>query len=110
MKNILELNLFRKTHYFDTFNEMENTTRCLWDEVPFRDVTLTGDFDFIPRLDVAETDTTIEVKAKLPGLETNDVDVTLENDLLVIRGEKKHEEKKKWHHFQRVERHFGSFH
>lgn len=106
---MLDLVPFRKTHYLDPFNEMENLTRNFWNDLPFRNVTVAGEFDFIPRLDIAETDKTIEVKTELPGLEKKDVDVTLENDLLVIKGEKKHEEEEKERHFHRVERHFGSF-
>jgi HSP20 family protein len=42
----------------------------------------------MPSMDVAETDKEIVITAELPGLERKDVEVTLENDVLTIRGEK----------------------
>jgi len=43
----------------------------------------------MPSIDVTETDKEIEVTADLPGLERKDVEISLENDVLTIRGEKK---------------------
>jgi HSP20 family protein len=42
-----------------------------------------------PSTDVTETDTEIEIAAELPGLESQDVEISLEDDVLTIRGEKK---------------------
>jgi HSP20 family protein len=47
----------------------------------------------MPSIDVTETDGEIEVTVDLPGLERKDVDISLENDVLTIRGEKKIETK-----------------
>jgi HSP20 family protein len=47
--------------------------------------------NIIPKVDVAETDNEIEITAELPGLERKDVEITLEDDVLTIRGEKKTE-------------------
>ena len=47
----------------------------------------------MPSIDVSETDKEIEVTVDLPGLERKDVDISLENDVLTIRGEKKIESK-----------------
>ncbi len=43
---------------------------------------------FTPRLDVKESDTEYVVTAELPGLEEKDVEISLEDDVLSIRGEK----------------------
>ena len=43
----------------------------------------------VPRVDVTETDKEIEITAELPGLERKDVEISLEDDVLTIRGEKK---------------------
>jgi HSP20 family protein len=45
--------------------------------------------NIVPSVDVAETDKEIEITAELPGLERKDVDISLEDDVLTIRGEKK---------------------
>jgi HSP20 family protein len=47
--------------------------------------------NIIPKVDVAETDKEIEITAELPGLERKDVEISLEDDLLTIRGEKRTE-------------------
>lgn len=51
------------------------------------------DSDFIPAMDVQDKDDELEVKAELPGMDSNDVDVSVENNQLIIRGEKKEEKK-----------------
>lgn len=45
--------------------------------------------NIIPNIDVVETDDAIEVTAELPGLERKDVDISVEDDVLTIRGEKR---------------------
>jgi len=45
--------------------------------------------DLIPAIDVSETDTQIQVRAELPGIDPADVDVNVSEDRLVISGEKK---------------------
>jgi HSP20 family protein len=44
-----------------------------------------------PKIDVSETDNEIQVTAELPGIDQNNVEVLLEDDRLIIRGEKKEE-------------------
>ncbi|MCD6595390.1 Hsp20/alpha crystallin family protein [bacterium] len=68
-----------------------------------------GAIDWIPRVDISETDDEIIVKADAPGMEKDNVKITLSENVLTISGEKnaEHEEKKKNYH--RVERVFGSF-
>jgi HSP20 family protein len=45
----------------------------------------------VPKVDVAETDKEIEITVELPGLERKDVEISVEDDVLIIRGEKKME-------------------
>ena len=64
-----------------------------------------------PKIDVSEGKEGIEVTAELPGVEEKDIDITLSNDVLTIRGEKKSErdetdKDKNWH---MVERRYGVF-
>jgi HSP20 family protein len=49
--------------------------------------------NLMPSIDVTETDKEIEITAELPGLERKDIDISIEDDLLTIRGEKKVETK-----------------
>jgi HSP20 family protein len=62
-----------------------------------------------PMIDVAETDREIVVTAELPGLDSNDFEVTLAGDLLTIKGEKKSEHEQKDGDATYMERRYGSF-
>ncbi len=66
--------------------------------------------DFTPRLNVSESDKELKVEAELPGIDEKDVKVELDEDTLVLSGEKKAEEEKKDGEWYRVERNYGSFH
>ena len=57
----------------------------------------------------ARKDDDIAVSAELPGLEEKDVDVTLTDNVLLIRGEKKHEKEEKERGYTYTERSYGSF-
>lgn len=61
------------------------------------------------RFDVSETENEIKVMAELPGVDEKDVDVTLTEDLLTIRGEKKRQEERKDENYHMVERSYGGF-
>lgn len=65
--------------------------------------------EWTPALDVFEHDDTIVVKAEIPGIEPKDVQVTLNNQLLTIAGDKKYEKELKDEKFYRMERASGSF-
>ncbi|MFO1056546.1 MAG: Hsp20/alpha crystallin family protein [Dongiaceae bacterium] len=60
-------------------------------------------------MDVAETEKELRITAELPGVSEQDVEVTLEDDLLTIRGEKKHERKDEQENYHFVERSYGRF-
>jgi HSP20 family protein len=62
-----------------------------------------------PKIDVVESDGTIEVTAELPGVAQEDVDVTLHENVLTIKGEKKAEKSEEKKDYRLVERSYGSF-
>ena len=66
--------------------------------------------DLAPRMDVAETDTDIEITAELPGLQEKDVQVNVADNVLTIRGEKNVEKEQIEKHYHSVERSYGAFH
>lgn len=63
-----------------------------------------------PRADVVETDDGYEVTVELPGLEQKDVEVTLTDDLLTVKGEKKVEREDSKKGYYLSERAYGAFH
>ena len=62
-----------------------------------------------PAVDFAERDDQFVVKAELPGVNKDDVKITLENNILTIHGEKKQEKEIKKENYHHVERSYGSF-
>ena len=62
-----------------------------------------------PMMDVTETEKELEVTAELPGLEEKDVDITLSEGVLTIRGEKKADHEDKGKDYYMVERSYGAF-
>jgi HSP20 family protein len=68
-----------------------------------------GTNDFIPKLNISETDNSYKVVAELPGVDEKDVDVTIEDNILRIKGEKKSESENTDEHFYRFESSYGNF-
>jgi HSP20 family protein len=62
-----------------------------------------------PAISVAETKDAFEVTAELPGVDEKDIKVSLDENQLVISGEKKAESTKKEKNWHVVERSYGSF-
>jgi HSP20 family protein len=62
-----------------------------------------------PAVDIAERDNEYVVKVELPGVNKDDVKITLESNILTIRGEKKQEKEEKGENSHRLERSYGSF-
>ncbi len=75
---------------------------------PFR--TFEGAWDaFSPRVDVAESDEQVQISVELPGMDEQDIDVSLSRDVLTISGEKKEEVEDRGKNYYRMERSYGSF-
>jgi HSP20 family protein len=67
------------------------------------------DVEWIPELEVFERDGRFVVRADLPGMKREDVKVNVQNDMLILEGERKVEEEVKKDNFHRTERSYGSF-
>lgn len=65
--------------------------------------------DFAPCVDVSETDKEITVSVELPGMQPEDINVTLDRNILMISGEKHAEKEEKGERFFQLERSYGSF-
>jgi len=72
-----------------------------------KDTELTGTWS--PEVDIYETENAIEIKADLPGMTEKDIDVTVENNTLTIKGERKFEWEDKKENCHRIERRYGAF-
>jgi HSP20 family protein len=65
--------------------------------------------DFAPHMDVSESEGEFRIAAELPGVEQDDIEVTLEDGTLTIKGERKDDRKENDAGFRRVETLRGSF-
>jgi HSP20 family protein len=64
---------------------------------------------WVPAMDLVETDEHYVLRADLPGLSQDDVNIELESNVLTISGERKAEHEQREEGYYRVERAFGSF-
>jgi HSP20 family protein len=64
---------------------------------------------WVPPVDIWEAEGELVLKAELPDMKREDIDVTVENHTLTIRGERKLDNEIKQENFHRVERAYGSF-
>jgi HSP20 family protein len=64
---------------------------------------------WLPTVDMTESDTQIKVRAELPGIDPQDVDVSVSEDRLVISGEKKSAAESAGDGWTHRESHYGSF-
>ena len=68
-----------------------------------------GTFTFTPRIDVKEDDVSYEISAELPGLEEKDIEISIADGSLVLRGEKTSDSEEKEGKYFRQERIYGRF-
>ena len=64
---------------------------------------------FVPAVDVYEDEKKVVLKLEVPGIEEKDLDVSVENNTLTVKGERKFENEEKEENFHRIERRYGSF-
>ena len=79
-----------------------------WD--PFRDFGFTTPSTWMPPVDIFQTDAhELVLKAELPDMSRDDIDINIENFVLTITGEKKAPAELKEEQYHHVERRYGSF-
>jgi HSP20 family protein len=99
----------RRSEVPRVFSEMDDLLQKMWVDFPFHNLEEGASLSWSPRLDVSETDKALEIVADLPGMDKKDINISLDGDLLTIKGEKKEVKEKKDKHFHTIERRSGSF-
>jgi HSP20 family protein len=95
MLNMRSLVPFRDRGYparpeLGTFGSLQREVDRLFDDfVRGLPAMAQGNATIVPNIEVSETDKEILISAEMPGLERKDVEITVEDDVLTIRGEKK---------------------
>lgn len=104
------------TRYVDPFAAMRSEMDRVFDNFLGRGwanppAAFSGDSNGFaaPNIDVRENDTEIVIEAELPGMSEDDIDVTLSDGVLTIKGEKKSEREEKKDDYHLTERSYGSF-
>jgi HSP20 family protein len=102
--------------------EVDTMAIIRWD--PFREMTsMQGTLDrlwsglsegrraeaWLPAVDVYDTKDSVVLKAELAGMDIDDIDIEVDDNVLTIKGERRFEEKVDEERYYRVERRFGSF-
>jgi HSP20 family protein len=108
----MEMAIVRWDPFRDLMNLQDEVNR-LFRRSFFREVEPSGGIEsqatWAPALDMYENDSTLTVEAELPGLEAKDIDISLEDDILRIKGERKFTNEVKEENYHRIERAYGYF-
>ena len=98
----------------DPFRElaaMQDRMSRLFGDVYLRDEDTGFRGTWTPAVDIFETDNhDLVLKAELPGMGREDIEVTVENSTLVLKGTKKFDAEVKEENYRRIERTYGTFH
>lgn len=103
---LVRRDLFKETEdFFDRFNR-------LWGHSAFPRIAsqnVMANSEWIPAVDISETEKEFIIKAELPEVKKEDVKVTVHEGVLTITGERKQEKEEKDKKMHRVERFYGTF-
>lgn len=88
-----------------------NTPRSIsnWLDEVFDEALNWNEATFVPELNVYETDKAFEITVELPGMNKDDIDISMDDRVLTISGERKAHHEDNGRRFHRVESRFGSF-
>lgn len=101
--------LRRRGDIFSELTRMQQEMNRYFDEFFGERQTEMMEGSWLPAVDVSETDTELKVRAELPGLTQDDIELNLQDNVLTLKGEKKQEEKIEKENYHRIERSYGSF-
>ncbi|HEU5457767.1 MAG TPA: Hsp20/alpha crystallin family protein [Terracidiphilus sp.] len=87
---------------------LQNRFNSLFREMGDGEAPLTT-ASFVPAVDIYEDDSKVVLKLEVPGIEEKDLDVSVENHTLTVKGERKLEKEEKEENFHRIERRYGNF-
>lgn len=91
------------------FEAFERDVKRIFDDFFALEPVDLFDSAWMPSVDVEEDEKSIHVRAEIPGIDEKDLNVTLEDNVLTISGEKKEERKEENKRYVLAERRFGSF-
>jgi HSP20 family protein len=94
----------------EPFTQLRTEVDRLFESFPFRLPSLKlGRFATAPALEMSETNKAYKITAELPGIDPNEVEVTFDDGILRIAGEKKEEREENERGYRLSERSYGAF-
>ena len=100
-----------KVDPFREFASMQDRMNRLFGNVYLRDEDTGFRGAWVPSVDIYETDKhDLVLRAELPGMSREDIEVTVENGTIILKGEKKFDAEVKEENYRRIERSYGTFH
>ena len=107
----MKMRLVRWNPLLRDFNPLTRNFDQIFGALAPRDEEVERDFlgTWYPAVDIFDNDNEIVLKAELPGLNKEDIDIHVEENLLTLRGERKREEEIKEKGYFRSERAYGTF-
>ena len=100
-----------KVDPFRELTAMQDRMARLFGDVYLRDEDTGVRGTWTPAVDIFETEAhDLVLKAELPGMTREDIEVVVENSTLVLKGTKKFNEDVKDENYRRIERTYGTFH
>ncbi|MBN2367600.1 Hsp20/alpha crystallin family protein, partial [Candidatus Woesearchaeota archaeon] len=95
--------------FFTPLVDFRRETDDIFDRFFGKSLITRDEEGFTPKIEVAEDDKSYSVKAELPGLEKDDISVSIDDSILTLKGEKKEEKEEKNKSTYYRETHYGSF-
>ena len=100
-----------KVDPFREFAAMQDRMNRLFGDVYLRDEDTGVRGSWTPAVDIFEGENRdLVLRAELPGMSREDIEVTVENSTLILKGEKKFDTQVKEENYRRIERAYGTFH
>ncbi len=96
--------------FYKPFEELQRTFDRFFEEFPrIWPLNLAKVEEFVPAVDISETDKSYEFEAEIPGMKKDEITVEVKNSILTIKGEKKSEKKEEKKGYKMIERNYGTF-
>ncbi len=80
-----------------------------FNDFPFTGSLAEGKENWVPSVDILEKEGNIVLRAELPGMTEKEIELKIEGDTLILKGERKMESEDKKSNYHRIERSYGSF-
>ncbi|KLI63035.1 hypothetical protein AAV99_12670 [Aurantiacibacter marinus] len=101
-------------HVVEPFTRMRDEVEQMMGDIPTRwpspyPASRLATLAPFPAIEMTETDDTYKVSVEVPGVAPGEIDLSVQQDMLVIKGEKREEHEEKGRDFSRSERVYGSF-